>query len=295
MYDRGIEAFFAVASSRSLSKASELLHISQTAVSRRLKDLEEQLGITLVDRQKGVRSCELTLAGERFLPIAERWNRLQRKLHQFSSGVLAVSLRLGCVDSLSKHVMPDLYRALRAHDPPVYLRIFTTRSVELYDKIERRELDVAFVLQEKNLQNVEVTPFYKEKMMVAKMQDGVFASSKLQAGQLDPRHELYINWGPGHHIWHDQTWGPARKSEIELDSVELARDLIEGPENWVLVPESVMNSYKWKTDMAYYRLTPPPPDRITYMITHSFPRPGARDGLEIIKQIAEEQGFFNVG
>ena len=71
-----IEAFLSIASTQSLSRAAELLYVAQSTVSHRLSTLEKELGVTLVFRNKGNRVIELTPAGERFLPIARRWEVL---------------------------------------------------------------------------------------------------------------------------------------------------------------------------------------------------------------------------
>ena len=102
------------------------LHISQTAVSRRLKDLEENLGTILIDRHKGLRRAELTLAGEEFFAIAEAGITSSASCINSPPGFRALSLRIGCVDSVSSYLMPPLYRGLRSHQPPVHLKILTT-------------------------------------------------------------------------------------------------------------------------------------------------------------------------
>ena len=99
MYDRGIEAFLAVAASHSVSGAANLLYITQSAVSHRLRELEEQIGLILIDRQKGIRRCELTLAGEKFYPLAERWNRLWYETKHIRKTISRLSVKIGCVDT----------------------------------------------------------------------------------------------------------------------------------------------------------------------------------------------------
>ena len=68
-----IETFLTLNKTGSLTKAAETLYVSQPTVSHRLKDLEEELGISLLMRGKGQRRIELTQKGEEFVAIAERW------------------------------------------------------------------------------------------------------------------------------------------------------------------------------------------------------------------------------
>ncbi|MEK5059071.1 LysR family transcriptional regulator [Paenibacillus sp. FSL H7-0326] len=69
-----IEALLAVCKIRNFTKAAEFLHISQSAVTARIKALEATLGKTLLDRDK--RNVRLTQAGIAFLPYAERMLRI---------------------------------------------------------------------------------------------------------------------------------------------------------------------------------------------------------------------------
>jgi len=66
----GILAFVAVAEHGRFQKAADSLHITQTALTRRLQNLERSLGVTLVERT--TRSTGLTQIGREFLPQAQR-------------------------------------------------------------------------------------------------------------------------------------------------------------------------------------------------------------------------------
>lgn len=63
-----IEAFLTVQSIGSVTKAAELLYISQSSLSTRLRTLEQELGCSLFVRGKGARAMMLTPEGERFCP-----------------------------------------------------------------------------------------------------------------------------------------------------------------------------------------------------------------------------------
>lgn len=292
MYDRGIEAFLAIVSCRSISGAADLLNITQPAVSHRIHELEDYLGVLLIDRMRGSRQCDLTLAGETFLPTAELWSQAWREIQKIKSGVSVLSLKIGCVDSVSTYLLPKIYTDLTSHNPPVHLQIFTMRSNELYEKVERRELDAAFVLIEQRSQKVNVTPFHKESMWIVRPYPQKKLRKTINAKELDPKNELYINWGTWHQIWHDRIWGPYRKAQIELDTIGLIKALMKNPEQWALVPFSVLPFFKNAQGMHVQELTPKPPDRITYLITHRFPRNAAKQGIEILELLSRNIGYL---
>src|SRR5215470_6790318 len=66
----GLEAFLAIAQQGRFHKAARQLHITQTALTRRLQNFEDQLGVKLVERT--TRSVALTQLGAAFLPQARR-------------------------------------------------------------------------------------------------------------------------------------------------------------------------------------------------------------------------------
>ena len=76
MTELEIDAFLNVIKYGSITKAAEVLYISQPALSRRIKSLENELQYKLFIRQKGVRNIELTPQCEAFVLIANKWKEL---------------------------------------------------------------------------------------------------------------------------------------------------------------------------------------------------------------------------
>lgn len=292
MYDRGIEAFLSVASCRSISGAAKMLNLTSSAISHRLRNLEDELNMTLIDRQKGVRRSELTLAGEKFFPIAERWNNLFRETQLIKSNSEDLSLSIGCVDSVNTYIMPPLYKALSNHTPTVYPKIYVYPSIAGYEKIETRVIDVAFVVQKVWNQNLNVTRFYSEEMKVIRLRQCEKTSPTVKAIDLDPKYEFFIEWNPAHVIWHNRIWDPAIKAKIQLDTVTLIQALMDDPRQWAIIPNSVVDYFKVDENLIVQNLDPAPPDRITYMVTQRFPRPGAYHGIKILQNLAERMGFY---
>src|SRR5215475_7606057 len=66
----GVQAFIAIADHGGFGKAADALHITQTALTRRLQNLEATLGVTLVERT--TRSVALTPTGREFFAQARR-------------------------------------------------------------------------------------------------------------------------------------------------------------------------------------------------------------------------------
>ena len=89
MTDMEIETFLTVLRCGSMTAAAQALYITQPTLSARLQTLEDEVGTPLFVRGKGLRRLELTDAGSRFLPLAQRW----RKLTDEMRGIAAAEAR----------------------------------------------------------------------------------------------------------------------------------------------------------------------------------------------------------
>jgi DNA-binding transcriptional LysR family regulator len=143
---RFVEAFYWVASLKSVSRAAEKLSITQSAMSSRIAALEDELGAMLLDRRD--KQFRLTIAGTRFLVHAERLLSIQRELKAEmglgSSQVQPMTLRIGAIESvLHSWLMPWIER-LRSDLPQLELELSVETTPMLVELIRRRTLDIVF-------------------------------------------------------------------------------------------------------------------------------------------------------
>ena len=95
MTDMEIETFLTVLRSGSMTAAAQALYITQPTLSARLQTLEDEVGTPLFVRGKGLRRLELTEAGTRFLPLAQRWQRLMAEMHGIAAAEARTHFRIG--------------------------------------------------------------------------------------------------------------------------------------------------------------------------------------------------------
>ncbi|SDE97173.1 LysR family transcriptional regulator substrate-binding protein [Sporomusa acidovorans] len=87
---------------------------------------------------------------------------------------------------------------LNQHNPPIRLQIRTQHTQEAFDSIERREMDVAFVVREIASPSVTVKPFFAEEMMLLRpAAPGRQEGETVEIKQLAPQHEVFIISLPG--------------------------------------------------------------------------------------------------
>lgn len=140
-----LKTLVAVAREGSITRASEVLHLSQPAVSAHIKALEEALGLTLFERK--ARGMHLTGDGRRLLAKAEQTLAAHQDLLEEAArikGRLTGRLRLGVGANSSPEVLGRLVTQLCERCPEVEVTLRQGDSREVVDRIVRGDLDAGF-------------------------------------------------------------------------------------------------------------------------------------------------------
>lgn len=283
MYTLGIETFLAVIRAGSLSKAAEDLNLAQTTVSQRLKVLEHELGLNLIERAKGIKHIKLTPTGEEFLKLAEQWGFIWQEAKLLREQGPKISLVVGSVDSFNGFVLPKVYRALTKHSPPIKLEIRTSHSIDLYAEVEKRQVDIAFVLRHLCHPAVNAVEYFSTPMVILRSGEAArHRSQTVHPSELNPNHELYMPWGQDNfRAWHEHWWPPSTSSRIKLDNTQLLLNLLQDPAQWAIVPLWMAKEAMKRGHYSIYQLTDPPPDYTCYKLTHKNPTSLTMKALDI--------------
>ncbi|UVV70865.1 LysR family transcriptional regulator [Brucella anthropi] len=143
---RHLKAFQAVAESLSFRAGSEKLNTAQPAVSRTIRDLEDELQVKLFERT--TRSTTLTDAGRIFLKHTKRLivdlDRaidLTRKTNEGTTG----ELRIAFNDFAINGSLPDIIREFRSRHPMIEVKLIDSTTPEAVEQIIDNKIDVALV------------------------------------------------------------------------------------------------------------------------------------------------------
>ena len=98
MNNEQIETFLTVVEMGSLRKAAQALYVEQGTVSRRIVELENEMKVQLLYRQKGIRSISLTQHGELFLPIAQQLSMLYKDAMNLENSQTIKKLRVSLTE-----------------------------------------------------------------------------------------------------------------------------------------------------------------------------------------------------
>ncbi|MGI1670938.1 MAG: LysR family transcriptional regulator [Neptuniibacter sp.] len=142
-----LQAFLAVAESGSFSKAATQLYLTQSAVSKRIALLEEQLGSKLFDRIG--RSISVTEAGNELLPRARdillQFDDAKRAINNISSGEIMGTLSFAASHHISLHRLPDYLRRFSEECPDVELDLRFEESEVAYEGVLKGDLELALI------------------------------------------------------------------------------------------------------------------------------------------------------
>lgn len=279
-----IEVFLALEKTLSFTKAAELLHLSQPTISHRLKILEEELGVSLFERKKGQKRIRLTAKGEIFVPLANHWSTLWQETLTLRHGKHRLALAIGSVDSLNNTILSPIYRQLAVHNPKINLKVTTKNSLEIYELVERHELDVGFVLHEVNSNNIIIEQVCSEPMVIIRSKKQYHIQKTVHPSELDPDCEIFFNWGPSFIAWHNRCWHPRHSPHIEVDTISLITLHLADPQHWAIVPLSLVRSQQFANHFDVDELAIPAPKRVCYKITHRYPNAGNCQAIELINQ-----------
>jgi len=141
---RHLRYFVAVAEERNFTRAAERLHIAQPPLSRQMQQLEETLGVELIE--KGSRPLRLTEAGQFFLAHARPLLDQVRDLKAMTQrvGKLERTLSCGFVASTLYGLLPDIIRRYRERHPEVEVTLHEMTTVEQLKALKEGKIDVGF-------------------------------------------------------------------------------------------------------------------------------------------------------
>ncbi len=165
---RDLQYFAAVAELRHFRKAAEKCFVSQPTLSGQLRKLEEELGLSLFERQpKGVR---LTAAGENLLPFAraileqsDRMAQAARALKDPRTG----PLHLGVIPTLAPYLMPALVPFTHRLHPKLELFLHELRTRDLLLALEDGQVEAAVLATPVESAHFESEPVFTEPFCLA--------------------------------------------------------------------------------------------------------------------------------
>lgn len=145
---RLLRYFLTVAREENITKAAELLHITQPTLSRQLKQLEDEIGVMLFER--GTRRITLTNEGMLLLRRAQEILELVDKTEHeliLQEEQVEGTITLGCGEIASVNTVAFMIREFRARYPRVSFEIYTGSADAVKERMDRGVVDIGLLLE----------------------------------------------------------------------------------------------------------------------------------------------------
>ena len=181
-------SFLEIVATGSFLRAADRLHVTQTAVSARVKTLESLLGRQLFVRNKA--GASLTIAGEQFVrhasTLVQVWERARQQV-AVPPGRRAV-LTIGCETSLWDPLLLDWLLWMRGAAPDLALRTQVGFPDDLLNQVADGTIEIAVLYAPQQRPGLRIDLLIEEKLVL------VTTSPKVK--KPTPADYVYVDWGP---------------------------------------------------------------------------------------------------
>jgi DNA-binding transcriptional LysR family regulator len=190
----GVQAFIAIADRGSFRKAADVLHITQTALTRRLQNLEALLGVKLVERT--TRSLALTSIGREFLPQG------RRLLSDLATALVEIretgkaqrgDVSIACVPTVGVQFLPRVIQEYSARHPNNRIKILDHASSGVAEAVLRREAEFGINIGGPHHPELTSVPLLEDRFVLICRDDHRLAKRrKLAWKQLEPYPLIFV-------------------------------------------------------------------------------------------------------
>lgn len=283
---RHVSGFVAVAEELHFGRAARRLHMSQPAVSRLVRQLETELGVSLL--QRSTRRVNLTPAGTAFLQEARRglasFQAAARRAHQAGSAP-PTALRIG-FSECTEEWLPAVLRAISRQEPAAHLEV---RDVDRDSQVRlliQGEIDLAIRRAPVDEAEIETELLFSEPMMVVMPAlHRLAAAEKLRLDQLEAWPWVVMPASSGHAplLSAASAGGFFLRAAEEVYSLSSMLVLVSAGAGLALVPRSVAHRFSSEDVVARGLEAPAPTLPVIIAWRRNDARSSVRQFLDAIR------------
>ena len=227
-----LRTFLEVNRTGHFGKAADNLYLTQSAVSARIKQLEDILGVVVFERQRN--NIRLTAAGQRFLSHAETivgtWQRAKQE-----AGLEDKQATLLSVGGLADLWEPDLLDwlvTLTNKAPDIAIHATAQTATALAQQVLNGMIDLAFIFEPHSVPEIKSRFMKRMDLVMVSTQENLHAKEAL-AGQY-----IMIDWGTAYAVSHAKLYPDAPSASLFMSHGSLALNFILRNGGAAYLPES---------------------------------------------------------
>jgi len=241
-----LDVFAVVVEQASLNKASQVLNLSQPALSRKMMKLEEELGVELFIR-KGKR-LELTKVGQLCYEHALELRHLERKFKQalvtYKATGKPSSIRLGASLTTLQATLPDLITFYLGEFPLTEIKLLTGKTHEIVTMVRENKVDVGVVASKINVPGLRCEPLFDDHLcLVLPLGHPCIDRAALNVKDLHELPMILFSKGTWYRVLMDELFqrsAVAPEVQMEIDSFEAIIRLVSTCKTATLLPKSYL-------------------------------------------------------
>lgn len=172
---------------QSITKASDVLHITKPTLSRQLAQLEEEIGVKLLHR--GARKITLTNEGlllrSRAEEILQLVDKTEKELLEQEEQVEG-KITIGCGEIASVQLLPELFERFHEKYPLVNFDLYTATADHVKDQMDRGLADVGLLLEPIDIEKYDFIRLDKKErwIVLIRLDDPLAGKKYVTAGEL---------------------------------------------------------------------------------------------------------------
>ncbi|MCW9014519.1 MAG: LysR family transcriptional regulator [Gammaproteobacteria bacterium] len=229
-----LKAFLEVYRARHFGRAAKNLFISQSAVSARIKQLEDELGIRLFTRERN--NIELTTAGKKFLVYAENilntWNKARQEI-AIPEGVDTL-LSVAALPSIWDIFLEDWLNWVHQSNLATALQVDVMRSDSLMRNLLDGSLDLGFVFDPPRTPQILVKEMVPVPLIMVSTKKGVSADEAVKEDY------IFVDWGTSFGMTHARQYPDMPPPMLRASVGRIALSFLNSCGGAAYLPEAIV-------------------------------------------------------
>jgi len=261
MFIRQIHYLLALAKTRHFGRAAEISHVSQPALSTAIQHLEEELGITII--QRGQRFEGFTEEGDRVLQwariLAQNWEGMRQAAAQYNRQLTGI-LRIGAIPT-TLAITPLLTHPVQTEYPGIAINLASLCAEEIIRQLDSFELDLGLTyLGDPRLKGFRSLPLYRERyVLLAPNSTPDLSTSQLSWSDVAELPLCLLTQNMQNRRLIDAAFREANvtpKVMLETDSISALCAHVRNAGFYSVVPHSMLNPFDTHREVVPIPLSP---------------------------------------
>ncbi|MFT4886875.1 MAG: DNA-binding transcriptional LysR family regulator [Pseudohongiellaceae bacterium] len=231
-----VRTFLEVNKTRHFGRAAENLFLTQAAVSARIKQLEDYLGVSLFIRSRN--NIQLTSEGERLIPHAETmqtsWSRIRQEisLKQNLNHYMAIGSTPGLWNMILRTTLSGIHKEM----PNMALRAEAHSDTELLRQLDERVIDLAILYEPARAPNLKAKSLGEMKLVLANIQPNMKLQEALNTNY------VFVDWGTHFGVFHAKNFPNLAPAILNTNMATIAESFILSEKGSAYLPLKLLKT-----------------------------------------------------